>query len=223
MKNIFIILVVLITFSHAEVDYSKFISKNKCDQILDYDTYSICYSYRHKGALFGWTTLYGEKVHKKNIKKRPDFWTDKRIPEKYRTYYNDYTGMGYKYNRGHFAARDADFDYNIKDLESTYSMANILPQAANVNQKTWTKVESYGSSLASKLGKIDSISIAIYKNVNKKLKNEIIIPSGFIRIYKNKDFNLEKCFYYENNLYVNYKEDKLKNHEINCNNVKDML
>ncbi len=45
-------------------------------------------------------------------------------------------------------------------------MANIIPQAANVNQKTWTKVERYGRTLAQKLGYINSISIALYENPN---------------------------------------------------------
>lgn len=201
-------------------ELSDYVDKSKCDQIIDKQLYQICYSYKYKGTLSGWVKLDGNLVGKGDIKKRPRFYNEKTIPIKYRTKYKDYTGYGKDWNRGHFIVADADFDYDKKALNKAYTMANIIPQSAKVNQKTWIKVERYGRSLASKLGYINSISIAKYENPNHKIANDIVIPTTLYRIYYNNDSNFEKCFEYENRLDVDYKNDKLKNHEINCNKIK---
>jgi endonuclease G len=99
-------------------------------------------------------------------------------------------------------------------------MANIIPQSAVVNQKTWIKVEKYGRILANKLGYINSISIAKYDDSNHKIANDIVIPTKLYRIYYNNEANFEKCFEYENILNVDYKNDRLENHEIDCKLLK---
>lgn len=167
----------------------------------------------------GWVTLHGDKVNAVNIKKRQRFYSEKTIPVKYRSKYKDYTGYGKLWNRGHFIVADADFDYSEKALRKAYTMANIVPQAAKVNQKTWIKVEKYGRLLASKLGYINSISIAEY-NDNKTIKNGVSIPTDLYRIYYNNDAGVEKCFHYKNVLNVDYKRDMLKDHLIDCANIK---
>ena len=111
---------------------------------------------------------------------------------------------------------DADFDYDKKALSKAYTMANIIPQSAKVNQRTWTKVERYGRTLAQKLGYINSISIAKYDDLSNKIGNDIVIPTKLYRIYYNNETKFEKCFEYENTLDVDSKNDKLKNHEIDC-------
>ena len=220
MKQLFF-LFILITNSIYATSLENYINVNKCDQIINKQLYNICYSYKYKGALSGWVTLIGKDVDTKNdIKKRPKFYNEKTIPLEYRTKSKDYLGYGKKWNRGHFIVADADFDYDKKALNKAYTMANIIPQAANVNQKTWIKVERYGRLLAKKFGYINSISIAIYNDLNNKIGNNIVIPSILYRIYYNNETNFEKCFMYENILNVNYKSDKLKNHEIECNKIK---
>jgi len=139
---------------------------------------------------------------------------------KYRTKYKDYTGYGKDWNRGHFVVADADFDYDKKALKKAYTMANIIPQSAKVNQRTWTKVERYGRMLAQKMGYVNSITIAKYENPNQKIGNDIVIPTKLYRIYFNNDNKFEKCFEYDNVLDVDYKGDKLKNHEISCSRLK---
>ncbi len=99
-------------------------------------------------------------------------------------------------------------------------MANIIPQSAVVNQKTWIKVEKYSLVLANQLGYINSISIAKYDEPNHKIANDIVIPTKLYRIYYNNEANFEKCFEYDNVLDVDYKNDRLKDHEINCKNIK---
>jgi len=198
----------------ASVD--KYVDQSKCDQIIDKQLYKICYSYKYKGALSGWVRLDGNLVGKGNIKKRAQFYNEKTIPMKYRTKYKDYTGYGKDWNRGHFVVADADFDYDEKALNKAYTMANIIPQSANVNQKTWIKVERYGRILAQMFGYINSISIATYDNLSNKIGNDIAIPRKLYRVYYNNEAKFEKCFAYDNVLNVDYNNDKLKNHEIDC-------
>ena len=215
LKTLFSTIILTISTLHA-TQISDFVDKSRCDQIIDKQLYTICYDYKHKGALAGWVRLYGDKVNAKNIKKRPRFYNEKKLDMKYRTKYKDYTGYGKKWNRGHFIVADADFDYSKKALTKAYTMANIQPQAAKLNQKTWIKVERYGRKLATKYGYIDSVSIADYRGTSKSIKNNIIIPSGFYRIYYNDQVRFKKCFYYKNILEVDVKHDKLNNHRIDC-------
>jgi len=215
-----IILIFLLAVYLNATQLNDYINTKQCDQVIDKQLYKICYSYKYKGALSGWVTLYGNKVNSVNIKNRPRFYNEKTIPMKYRTKYKDYTGYSKKWNRGHFIVADADFDYSKKALNKAYTMANIQPQAAKVNQKTWIKVEKYGRLLARKLGYINSISITDYRGANKKIGNGIVIPTGFWRIYYNNEAKFEKCFYYKNDLNVDYKKDKLKSHVVDCDSIK---
>ena len=213
------ILFIFVTISLNAVKLSDFVNTKDCDQIIDKQLYKICYSYKYKGALSGWVTLYGNLVNKKNIKKRARFYSEKTIAIKYRTKYKDYTGYGKRYNRGHFVVADADFDYNKKALIKAYTMANIIPQSAMVNQKTWIKVEKYGRILAKKFGYINSISIAKYEDLSNKIGNGIVIPTKLYRIYYNNKAKFKKCFMYKNQLNIDYKDDKLKDHEVECGRV----
>jgi endonuclease G, mitochondrial len=197
-----------------------YLKKLSCDKLIKKSQYSVCYSYKHKGALGGYATLYADEVNRNNIKKRPKFYADKKIPKKYRSYYRDYTGHGKKWNRGHFIIADAAADHSKRTLNEAYSMANIIPQSTKVNQRTWTKVEKYGRKLATKYGKIISVSIAKYPHKPKEIKNSVAIPSKLFRIYLNEEKGIERCFEYDNVLLRSSKGDKLRDHEINCSILK---
>ena len=66
-------LLILLNSLLFSTSLNDFIDLSKCDQIIDKQIYKVCYSYKYKGALSGWTTLYGDKVSAINIKKRPRF------------------------------------------------------------------------------------------------------------------------------------------------------
>ena len=214
-----IILLLSLNILLFATDVSDFINKHQCDQIIDKQIYTVCYSYKYKGALSGWTRLDGNKVNAVNIKKRPRFYSDKTIPKEYRSKYSDYTGTGRTWNRGHFIIADADADYSKKSLHLVYDMCQILPQAAKVNQKVYLKAERYGRLIATKLGYVNSVSIANYKNANKTIKNNVVIPSGFYRIYYNDKAHFKRCFYFKNDPYINPAKDRLKDHLVDCNKI----
>jgi endonuclease G len=191
---------------------------NQCDQIINKKVFTVCYSYKYKGALAVWYVLDSNLVNKINIKKRPRFYSEKTIPLKYRSKQSDYKYSGY--DRGHLA-NDADFDYSIKSLRKTYSMANIVPQTPNVNRRTWIKAEKYERLIARKLGEVKVLNIIKYASNPKRIgKNKIAVPIGFYKEIYNENRNFKKCFYYRNNDNINVKIDKLKYHLINCRNIK---
>ncbi len=185
MKKILILLSFNILLFATDV--SDFINKHQCNQVINKEIYTVCYSYKYKGALGGWTILDGTKVNAVNIKKRPRFYENKTIPKKYRTKYSDYTGMGRTWNRGHFIIADADADYSQRTLNLVYDMSQIQPQA--FYDKT------------------------IYIN-------NITIPVGFYRVYYNDKAHFKKCFYYKNDPFVDWRNDKLKNHLIDCDSFE---
>jgi endonuclease G len=205
------------------IQISNFINNENCDQIIESEfkiaqrILSICYDYNYKSAKYVNYTLDGNLVNELNLKDRLRFYTDQNIPKEYQATYKDYTYSGY--DRGHLAP-DADFDYDVEDLKVTYSMANIIPQDPNVNRYFWTKLERYERFVTTKL-KILHVIIGVEfdENPNRIGDNKIAIPKGFWKILWNEKENYRKCFYYNNFVLGDADKDKLRNHEVDCNNL----
>lgn len=217
----FLFVFFLFNSSLFATDVTDFINKKNCDQIIDKQVYTICYDYKLKGAKYVAYQLDGNKVNAVNIKKRPSFYTEKNIKKKYRSHTRDYTHSGY--DRGHLA-NDASFDWSEDSLNATYSLANIIPQARKVNRYTWTKVERYARYVAVKLGYVNVINVVEYSDNPQRIgKHKIAVPKGFYKVIYNKDEDFERCFYYKNDNNINTKEDKLKQHLVDCKVVSDLL
>ncbi|WP_434657330.1 DNA/RNA non-specific endonuclease [Sulfurimonas sp. NW9] len=214
MINLLQFFIILFATVLQATNLSDYINKNNCNQIIDKQVFTICYDYKMKGAKYVAYTLDGNKVNAVNIKKRERFYNEKTIPVKYRSKSKDYVHSGY--DRGHLA-NDADFDYSKKALRKTYSMANIIPQAPKVNRRTWIKAEKLERKVASSLGSVTVINGVVYRTNPKRIgKNKIAVPTAFWKIIYNDIKNYKKCFYYKNDLDVNSKGDKLKNHLVDC-------
>lgn len=199
---------------------SNFINKINCDQIINKSIYTSCYDYNYKSSLYIAYELDGKLVNKTNLKKRNSFYTEKNLPKKYRSHTKDYTHSGY--DRGHLAS-DASFDYDKKTVRKTYSMINVIPQAPNVNRKTWLKVERYERLIATKLGSVNVINGIIFDNKPMKIgKNQISVPAAFWKMIYNDNKNFKKCFYYKNDLDAKIKDDKLKHHIISCKKIENL-
>jgi len=206
--------------SASATEISDFINTRNCDQVLDKGFYRICYSYKSKGALYVGYTLSGKNVDAGNIKKRPRFYPDAAIPARHRTKSADYTKNEFHADRGHLAP-DASFDYSIQALQSVYSMANIIPQYKWINRKTWVKAETYERQIARKLGSVTVVNGVVYApNPKRMRKSGIANPDAYWKmLYDNHGF--ERCFYYKNDSHTNIKDDKLRNHVVDCNIVSN--
>ena len=99
-------------------------------------------------------------------------------------------------------------------------MANIIPQAPNVNRKTWIKVERYERKLAVKYGKITVLNGVNYSDNPERIgKNKVAVPDSFYKVLYNKENNIEKCFFYKNDKSTKSKGDKLKQHLVECDTL----
>jgi len=73
--------------------------------------------------------------------RQPSFSTDTDLPAGFvRISHKDYTGSGF--DRGHLCPH-ADRDATAAMSASTFVMTNIIPQAPNVNEKAWARLENY--------------------------------------------------------------------------------
>jgi len=198
-------------------DISEHINVESCSQVIDKEYYDICYSYEQLGALAVGYELDGNLVNEVNIKKRPSFYVEEKIPEKYRTYNSDYTHSGR--DRGHLA-NDAAFDYSKDSLNSTYSFGNIIPMDGTVNRYYWTKAEKHARKMATKYGKVEVLNLVIYSDNPEKLGNsQISIPEGYYKIISSDESSFKQCYYYENKKNPEGVKDTLNNHLVDCSSL----
>ena len=197
---------------------SAFINNQNCDQEIDKRFYQICYDYRAKGARFVGYLLDSSKVDAANIKKRPRFYPEKSVPERYRTYPSDYTRNEWHADRGHLAPA-ADFDWSHSSLKAVYSMANIVPQYYRINRKTWQKAERYERRVARKLRKVWVLNGVEYGDYTRRMrKSGIAVPVAFWKMLWNDQAGFKRCLYYRNKPISkpDAKRDRLRNHVIDC-------
>jgi len=115
------------------------------------------------------------------------------------------------------STNDASFDYDAKVVRKTYTMANIVPQAPNVNRRTWIKAEKLERKVAVSLGSVSVLNGVVYSSNPKRIgKNKIAVPDGYWKMIYNDDKHYKKCFYYANDLNTVAKGDKLKSHLVDC-------
>ena len=99
-------------------------------------------------------------------------------------------------------------------------MANIIPQAPNVNRKTWIKAEKLERKVAVLLGRVSVLNGVVYDSTPKRIgKNKIAVPQAFWKMIYNDKAGYKKCFYYTNDLKAAVKGDKLKSHQIECSKL----
>lgn len=203
------------------LDSSQFINEDNCNQILDKEFFQVCYDHNLKTAKAVSYTLYGDLVNETNIEKRPSFRIDREVERQYRASTTDYTNSGY--DRGHLA-NDAAFDWSQESLNATYKLTNIIPQVRKVNRYTWIKAERYARFIATTLGEVQIINLVTYPNNPTRIgTNQIAVPTGFYKILYNNDQNYSKCLYYKNDNNINTKEDRLKQHDVECSTITDIL
>lgn len=196
------------------ISAQNFINNSDCDQIIDKTFLTICYDYNYKAAKAVSYTLQGDLVNELNINKRPRFKVEKDISTEYRASYSDYTRSGW--DRGHLAP-DATFDWSQESLDAAYSLANIIPQAHKVNGTTWVKAERYARFVAVQLGQVNVVNVVKYPNSPKRIgKHGIAVPSGYYKVLYSSDQSYTRCLYYANDRTIDTSNDKLKNHEVDC-------
>jgi len=208
-KSIYFIFSIFIFFSCGEIQYQDVF----CDKMIYKQNYHICYSYKNKGAKYVSYALDGNLVNKNNIPKRPSFYAEKEIENKYQSKPQDYYNT--PYDRGHLAS-DASFDYDEQSLKEVYSMANIIPQYFKTNRYSWIKTEKLERKMAVQYGRVDVFIGVFYADNPKTIGNKVSIPYAYYKKISNHE-SYEKCFYFKNDIEV-MTNNLLEKHIIGCNN-----
>jgi len=200
---------------NEEVNYKeKFINEDNCSQIIDNEFIVMCYDYQKKAVKAVSYTLLGDLMNETNIDERPSFYVEKELKSKDRISSTDYTRSGY--DKGHMAP-DAAFDWSEESLDAVYTLANIIPQAPQVNRRSWAKLERYVRNKAEELGELNIVNVVKYGQRSSRMgKNRMAISKGYYKILYNEEENYEECFFYSNKLGVSADGDVLDNHSVSC-------
>ena len=203
-----------------EISYKeKFINESNCSQIIDNEFIVMCYDYKKKAVKAVSYTLLGDLMNETNIDERPSFYVEPKLKPKDRISATDYTNSGY--DKGHMAP-DAAFDWSQESLEAVYTLANIIPQAPQVNRRSWAKLELYVRKKAEALGELNVLNVVKYGERSRRMgKHRMAISKGYYKVLYNPEENYEECFYYSNKLGVSADNDVLEEHAVSCATVSN--
>ncbi|MBT0741337.1 DNA/RNA non-specific endonuclease [Campylobacter lari] len=165
-----------------------------CSLLMDKYYYINCYDYNYKGTKAIAYKLEAKILNQGHIKKRPRFQEDTNIPKKYRTYWEDYLRSGY--TRGHVVPNQS-MNATPQAQLSTFLMSNITPQKKDINAEIWNEIEQRERYLAKKNKKLEVLNLVLYDDKPKRIKNNIAIPSFYVKILKAKNFS--ECYKVPNN------------------------
>ena len=214
MKKIFILLI-LNTFLFSKYlqytpsdDFAKYFNNFNCSLVMNKFYYYNCYDYNFKGTKATAYMVTRENLKAKQIKNRPRFEDDTTIAKKYRTTWSDYLDSGY--DRGHSVA-NGSMRASVAAQRSTFLMSNITPQNRQINQKVWNSIEQRERDLAYKYYQAEILNLILYDKNPKRIKNNIAIPSAYIKIIKTK-FHKE-CYKVPNH---DVKSEDIRDYKISC-------
>lgn len=98
-------------------------------------------SYNNSKGTANWVSWRVAATDLGDAPRQPSFDSDTTLPPGFvQIVHKDYTGSGF--DRGHLCPH-GDRDATPAMSASTFVMTNIIPQAPNVNEKAWARLESY--------------------------------------------------------------------------------
>ncbi|MGY2133936.1 DNA/RNA non-specific endonuclease [Hymenobacter sp. HD11105] len=102
-------------------------------------------SYHAGRGIPNWVSWHLNRAWMGNAPRQNDFRPDPALPRDfYQVTTNSYSGSGF--DRGHNCP-SADRTTELDDNSATFLMTNMIPQAANNNQRTWSGLEEYSRRL----------------------------------------------------------------------------
>lgn len=140
--------------------------------------YAVNLNYNTKVPYFVVEHITADEIEQ-GVKRKDDFREDTEVPAKYRATLKDYAGTGY--DRGHMAPA-ADFTYNIKDMDDSFLLSNMMPQNLGNNRGIWKLTEELTRKWAIKYKEVYVITGTIHDANSIKIGNGLGVPSFIYKI-----------------------------------------
>ena len=148
-----------------------------------------------------------------------NFWQDKEI-EGCPTKDYDFANTGYQ--RGHMCPA-ADQRWSKQAMEDCFSMANMCPQKAAINEKAWATLENKERQWANRDGAIWIICGPIYEETDTERigYSKVRVPSAFFKVFLavNVDHPRAIAFVYPNDL----APGNMQEYAMSVDDLEDML
>jgi endonuclease G, mitochondrial len=151
--------------------------KNKDNYLLEKPQYVL--SYNNKKGEANWVSWHLDKSDIGNVP-RSDFHPENDLPKGFNHVLpSDYSGSNY--DRGHLC-NAKDRSRTKKDMDATFSMANMLPQTGDLNRFAWEKLESYCRNLTTKGNEMYIIAGGYGSKGTIGKSNKVNVPSNCWKI-----------------------------------------
>lgn len=133
-------------------------------------------------------TTYASRVGK-------SFYEEKSISQEHRSRNGYYRNSGY--DRGHMAA-SADFKYNDKAMNDTFSLSNVCPMVPLLNRHIWSRLEALCRKLAKQV-EHEAKSLDFVENCDTYVvTGPLWLPSKIISPeQRNKDMHKRESFQFD--------------------------
>ena len=148
-------------------------------RLLCNQEYAVLHSAVTRTALWSAEHLTAEQVEQaRDLPRQGQFHPDPRLPPGERAELSDYARSGF--DRGHLSP-NGDMPTPESQQES-FSLANMVPQAPDLNRKTWAAIEEAVRRLARQEGSLYVVTGPVFQGQRlQQLRGRVLVPTS---VYK---------------------------------------
>ncbi|MCB0379271.1 MAG: DNA/RNA non-specific endonuclease [Bdellovibrionales bacterium] len=203
------LLISLFTWAGHSADY---LPKGDCDQKVNYQYYSICYSDYHRQAKWTIHELSPESVNGKQ-KRTNNFRSDPQVDDPVDA--NALSGSGF--DRGHLVPA-GDMKLNYASMSETFFMTNISPQRPSFNRGLWRVLEERVRYWVKREGKAFVVTAPYLEQSMAQTDKDITIPDWYYKIVYIPEKDEMRAFWMPNE---NLKGHSIEEYAVSVNDIEE--
>ncbi len=131
-------------------------------------------SFNRRSGTPNWVSWRTTRSDLGDVKRKNDFHPDEMLPADSQITPSDYRGSGY--DRGHICP-SGDRTNSPEDNSATFSMANMVPQSAELNQHVWADFENYVRDVVKSGNEVYQVS-GPAGNAGSIAGGRVVVPQG---------------------------------------------
>lgn len=146
---------------------------------LCYQAFALLHSAVTRTALWSAEHLTAERVEQASeIPREGDFHPDDHLPPAERAELADYARSGY--DRGHLAP-SGDMP-TLESQQESFSLANMIPQAPELNRNLWEAIERATRGLARQEGSLYVVTGPVFQGARlRQLRGRVVVPTAVFK------------------------------------------